>query len=309
MGLYRDKKEKSVSGGEMDTQDYLVRATAANAQIRAFAVRSGNTVEEARKAHHTTPVATAALGRLMSGALMMGDMLKNKEDLLTIRVDGDGPLGGILVTADREGNVKGYVKNEAVLIPNRADNHLDVGGAVGKGTLTVIRDMGLKEPYTGQIPLYSGEIADDLTYYFAESEQIPSSVALGVLVSGKGQVAQSGGFLIQLMPGAEEEVISTLENRLKGIRTITEMLSEGMGPEDMLNTVLNGLDVAFNGRQNVRFYCNCSRERVERALMLLGRKELEGMVSDGEDTELKCHFCNKAYHFSSEELKKLAATL
>ncbi len=293
----------------MDTQDYMVRATAADAFVRAFAVTTKNTAEEARKAHHTTPVATAALGRLMSGALMMGDMLKNKEDLLTIRVDGDGPLGGILVTADREGNVKGYVKNTAVIIPNREDNHLDVGGAVGKGTLTVIKDMGLKEPYTGQIPLYSGEIADDLTYYFAESEQIPSSVALGVLVSKEGSVARSGGFLIQLMPQAEEEVISMLEERLKGIKPVTEMLSEGMGPEDLLNTVLKGLDVKFNGRRNVRFYCNCSRERVERALMLLGRKELESMAVDEKDTELKCHFCNKSYHFSREELLKLASTL
>ncbi len=293
----------------MEKRDYLIRATAADAQVRAFAVTTRDTVETARNAHHTTPVATAALGRLMSGALMMGDMLKNKEDLLTIRVDGDRPLGGILVTADREGNVKGYVKNTAVIIPNRPDNHLDVGGAVGKGSLTVIRDMGLKEPYTGQIPLYSGEIADDLTYYFAESEQIPSSVALGVLVAREGHVAQAGGFLIQLMPMAEEAVIDRLEERLKTIPPVTEMLSDGMLPEDMLRTVLEGMDVVFNERTDVRFYCNCSRERVERALMLLGKKELESMASDGEETELKCHFCSKAYHFSARELRDLAGTL
>ena len=289
--------------------DYMVRASAAGGQIRAFAVTARGVAEEARKAHNTFPVATAALGRLMCAALMMGDMLKSEKDLITVRVDGDGPLGGIVVTADNSGNVKGYVKNTDVIVPARPDKHLNVGAAVGNGTLTVIRDMGLKEPYVGQVALHSGEIADDLTYYYAESEQVPSSVGLGVLMSKENTVRHAGGFIVQLMPGAEENVISRLEQNIAGLPYVTELLQRGLNPEGMLKEVLYGFDVDMNGRREVHFHCNCSRERVERALMLLPQKELDEIISDGETIELKCEFCNKGYDFSINDLKKIRETV
>ena len=290
---------------EIMKSDYMVRAAAANGQIRAFAVTAQGVVEEARKAHNTFPVATAALGRLMCASLMMGDMLKSEKDLITVRVDGDGPLGGIVVTADNSGNVKGYVKNTDVIVPAREDKHLNVGAAVGNGTLTVIRDMGLKEPYVGQVELHSGEIADDLTYYFAESEQVPSSVGLGVLLSKENTVRHAGGFIVQLMPGAEEGVISRLEQNIAELPYVTELLQRGLDPEGILKEVLYGFDIDMNGRNEVRFHCNCSRDRVERALMLLGKKELDEIIADGETIELKCEFCNKAYNFSINDLKKI----
>ena len=290
---------------EIMKSDYMVRAAAAKGQIRAFAVTAQGVVEEARKAHNTFPVATAALGRLMCASLMMGDMLKSEKDLITVRVDGDGPLGGIVVTADNSGNVKGYVKNTDVIVPAREDKHLNVGAAVGNGTLTVIRDMGLKEPYVGQVELHSGEIADDLTYYFAESEQVPSSVGLGVLLSKENTVRHAGGFIVQLMPGAEEGVISRLEQNIAGLPYVTELLQRGLDPEGILKEVLYGFDIDMNGQSEVHFNCNCSRDRVERALMLLGKKELDEIIADGETIELKCEFCNKAYNFSINDLKKI----
>ncbi|MCR4902326.1 MAG: Hsp33 family molecular chaperone HslO [Butyrivibrio sp.] len=284
-------------------KDYMVRATAADAQIRAFAITSGNLVEEARKAHDTKALATAALGRLLSGTVMMGDMLKNEKDLITVRIEGDGPLGGLLATADNKGNVKGYVVNTDVVLPHNANDHLDVGGGVGKGTLTVIRDTGLKDPYVGTVGLYTGEIAEDLTYYFAESEQTPSSVGLGVLVDAEGKVMAAGGFIIQLMPGALEETIIKLEENLTKIKSVTDILRAGHTPEEMLKLILEGFDVEFTGEMPVRFYCNCDKDRVERALMLIGSKELDDMISDGKEVELCCQFCNKKYNFSVEDLK------
>ena len=210
-----------------------------------------------------------------------------------------------MVTADNSGNVKGYVKNTDVIVPAREDKHLNVGAAVGNGTLTVIRDMGLKEPYVGQVELHSGEIADDLTYYFAESEQVPSSVGLGVLLSKENTVRHAGGFIVQLMPGAEEGVISRLEQNIAGLPYVTELLQRGLDPEGILKEVLYGFDIDMNGRSEVRFHCNCSRDRVERALMLLGKKELDEIIADGETIELKCEFCNKAYNFSINDLKKI----
>lgn len=195
-------------------KDYMIRAVAANAQIRAFAVTARDLTETARKAHNTSPIATAALGRAMSGALMMADMLKGPRDLLTIQIDGDGPLQGLVVTADNQGHVKGYVKNTNVILPPNEQGHLNVGGAIGRGTLTVIRDMNLKDPYIGQIPLVTGEIAEDLTAYYAQSEQIPSSVGLGVLMNKENTVRRAGGFVVQLMPFADDEVISRLENNI-----------------------------------------------------------------------------------------------
>ena len=288
--------------------DYMIRATAANAQIRAFAVTSRELVEYARQAHDLSPIASAALGRTMSAALMMADMPKGPQDLLTIKIDADGPIGGILVTADNHGGVKGYVGNPNVNLPSVRPGHLNVGGAVGHGTLTVIRDLGLKDPYVGQTAIQTGEIAEDITYYFAVSEQIPSSVGLGVLVNRQEKkILQAGGFIVQLMPFAEEETISKLENNLKGIDSVTKMLSAGDTPEQMLEKVLAGLDPVVTQKDSVRFYCNCGREKYERALVLLGREEVQKIVDDGEPVEIKCQFCGKKYRFSQEELKAVLA--
>jgi molecular chaperone Hsp33 len=289
----------------MEYKDYMVRATAADGQIRAFAITSRNLVEEARKIHDLSPICSAALGRLMSGALMMGDMLKNDKDALTITVDGDGPIGGILATVNNKGEVKGYVKNNAVALPNNEAGHLNVGGAVGNGTLTVIRDLGLKDPYVGTIQLLSGEIADDLTCYFVESEQIPSSVGLGVLVNKDFSIMEAGGFIVQLMPGASEETISKLEGNIQGMKTVTDILREGKTPEDLLEMVLAGFDYEITDNKPVKFHCGCDKDRVERALILLGKKELENLAADGEDVEIKCHFCGKAYSFTPDDLKNM----
>lgn len=284
--------------------DYMIRATAANAQIRAFAVTSRDLVEYARQAHDLSPIASAALGRTMSAALMMADMLKGPQDLLTIKIDADGPIGGILVTADNQGGVKGYVENPKVDLPSIRPGHLNVGGAVGHGTLTVIRDLGLKDPYVGQTAIQTGEIAEDITYYFAVSEQIPSSVGLGVLVNRQEKkILQAGGFIVQLMPFAEEETISRLEKNLQGIDSVTKMLSAGDTPEQMLEKVLAGFDLVVTQKDPVRFYCNCGKEKYERALVLLGRDEVQKIVEDGEPVEIRCQFCGKKYRFSQEELK------
>ena len=286
-------------------QDYLVRATAADAQIRAFACTTVNTVEAARQAHNTSPVVTAALGRTLSAAAMMGSMLKGEKDYLTIKLKGDGPMQGITVTADAMGNVKGYAVVPDVIIPAKPNGKLDVSGALGAGTLSVIKDMGLKEPYVGQTLLQTSEIAEDLTYYFATSEQVPSSVGLGVLMNRENTVRQAGGFIIQLMPFAEEEIIGKLEENLKKITSVTALLEEGMTPEQILELLLEGLSPVITDRRPVAFTCNCSKERIEKVLVSLGREELEDMVADGQPIEVNCHFCGKSYTFSLEELKGL----
>ena len=286
--------------------DYMIRGIAANNEIRCFAVTGRDLVEKARVSHGTSPVATAALGRTMMGALMMSDMLKNDDDLLTIRFDGDGPLGSIVVTGDRHGNVKGYVQQPLVMLPLKADGHLDVGGAVGKGMLTVIRDLDMKNSYNGQIAIHSGEIADDLTHYFAESEQIPSSVGLGVLVDTDYTVKKAGGFLIQLMPFASEETISRLETNLNAIPYVTDMMEAGLTPEGMLEKVLNGFDdLRITDKMPVQFHCNCSRDRVRRALALIGADELKSMIAEGKPAELSCQFCGQKYTFSTQELEEI----
>lgn len=286
-------------------KDYMIRATAAENQIRAFAATTGNTVQAAVSAHGLSPVAAAGLGRLMTGAAMMGSMMKGEEDLLTLQILCDGPIGGMTVTADANGNVKGYVNYPHVLLPANAKGKLDVGGAVGAGTLRVIKDMGLKEPYVGQTELVSGEIAEDLTYYFAASEQVPSSVALGVLMNKDNTVAQAGGFIIQLMPFADESVITKLEEKIQSFTSITSLLSQGKTPEMILEDLLGDLGLQINGKQDVEFSCNCSRERVEKVLISLGKKELSDMIEEGKPVELNCHFCNKKYQFSVEDMKKL----
>ena len=285
--------------------DYLIRATAADAQIRAFAVTSRNLTEFARAAHNTSPIATAALGRLMSGALMMADMLKNDKDMLTIQIAGDGPIQGLTVTADSHGGVKGYVKNPNVILPPNAQGHLNVGGAVGKGTLTVIRDLGLKDPYVGQIALHSGEIADDLTYYYAESEQIPSSVGLGVLMNKDNTVRQAGGFVVQIMPGASEETLAKLEENLLLLNSVTVMLEDGLSPRQILEQVLKGFDFTVTETLPVSFRCNCSRDRCERGLILLGTEEIDAILQDGQDIDMTCQFCGKSYHFSLDDIRKI----
>lgn len=285
--------------------DYIVRATAGNAQIRVFAAYTKDMVEEARKRHDTSPVATAALGRLMTAGAMMGSMLKGEKDLLTLRIHGNGPIQGITVTADSKARVKGYVGNPNVILPANKVGKLDVAGAVGIGFMDVIKDMGLKEPYVGQTVLQNSEIAEDLTFYFANSEQVPSSVGLGVLMNKDNTVAQAGGFIIQLMPFAEEEVIAKLEENLKDITSVTTLLSQGNTPEDLVNLLCKGLDPVVADKMDTSFYCNCSKERVTKALISVGRKDLQEMIDDGEDIEMKCHFCNSAYVFSVEEMKQL----
>ena len=286
-------------------KDYIVRATAAGNQVRAFAATTDEVVEMARKAHNTSPVATAALGRLLTGGAMMGVMMKGDKDLLTLQIKAGGPLQGITVTADSHGNVKGYVGNPNVCIPANKKGKLDVASAVGVGFLNVIKDMGLKEPYIGQTTLQTSEIAEDLTYYFATSEQVPSAVGLGVLMNKNNTVAQAGGFIVQLMPFAEEKVIAKLEKNVAGITSVTALLEQGHTPESLLETVLEGLDVEINERIPTQFYCNCSKERATRALISVGKKELQDMIKEGKEVEMNCHFCNTNYTFSVEELKQL----
>lgn len=285
--------------------DYIVRAMAADSQIRVFAITSRELVEQARQIHNTSPVATAALGRTLSAGAMMGASMKGEKDLLTIQIRGDGPLGGIVVTADSGANVKGYVHEPAVLLPANAKGKLDVAGAVGKGMLQVIKDLGMKEPYVGQTTLQTGEIAEDLTYYFATSEQIPSSVGLGVLLNRDNTVRQAGGFLIQLMPYTEEKVIETLESRLSGLHSVTELLDRGLSPEELLEELLGDLGLVVSDTLPAAFSCNCSKERVEKAIVSIGSKEIREMVQEGEPVEVKCHFCSRAYVFSVEELKEI----
>lgn len=285
--------------------DYIVRATAANSQIRAFAATTKELVEYARSAHNTSPVATAALGRLLTAGSMMGVMMKGDKDLLTLQIHANGPIEGITVTADSKGNVKGYVGNPNVVIHANDKGKLDVAGAVGIGFMNIIKDMGLKEPYLGQTELQTSEIAEDLTYYFATSEQVPSSVGLGVLMEKDNTVKQAGGFILQLMPFTEEEVISKLEDNLKHVISVTGMLEEGKTPEQILETLLEGFDIEINDRIPTQFHCNCSKERVEKALISIGKKEIKEMIDEGKEIELNCHFCNKNYLFSVEELKRI----
>ena len=285
--------------------DYIIRAIAANDQIRAFAAVTTETVEEARKDHNTSPVATAALGRLLTAGAMMGTMMKGDKDILTLQIKAGGPLEGITVTADSKGRVKGYVGNPNVCIPANSKGKLDVSGAVGAGYISVIKDMGLKEPYVGQTELKTGEIGDDLTYYFASSEQVPSAVGLGVLMEKDNTVRQAGGFIVQLMPNAEEEVIEKLEKNLAQITSVTELLDQGYTPEMLLEKLLGDMDLEINEKVPTSFYCNCDKVRVGKVLISLGEKELQGIIDDGENIELKCHFCNTNYTFSVEELKEL----
>ena len=285
--------------------DYIVRATAAQGQIRAFAITSRGIVEYARERHNTSPVATAALGRLLSAGAMMGVMMKGDKDLLTLQIKGTGPIGGITVTADSRARVKGYVHHPDVMLGANEKGKLDVAGAVGEGMLSVIKDLGMKEPYVGQTELQTSEIAEDLTYYFATSEQIPSAVGLGVLMEKNNTVKQAGGFIIQLMPFVEDRIVTCLEERLARVTSVTALLDKGMTPEAVLEEILGELELEINDRIPAEFACDCSKERVARAIVSIGSKDIREMIKEGKPVEANCHFCSKNYVFSIEDLKKL----
>lgn len=298
-------QEENIRKERNKMSDYMIRATAADSQIRAFAITSKELVEEARKRHNTSPVVTAALGRLMSGAVMMGSMMKGERDLLTIQVKGDGPMRGMTVTADAAGNVKGYPYVPDVILPANAKGKLDVAGALGAGTLSVIKDMGLKEPYIGQTTLQTSEIAEDLTYYFAASEQVPSAVGLGVLMNKENTVEQAGGFIIQLMPFAEESVIERLEKKVAEVTSVTSLLAQGYNPEMILEKLLGEFGLEITDQMPAQFFCNCSKERVEKALASISKEEMDDIIKDGEPIEVNCDFCNTHYTFDIDELKEI----
>jgi len=283
--------------------DYIVRATAADASIRAFAINAKEMVETARVDHDTSPVMTAALGRLLAAGAMMGSMMKGDKDVLTLRIQCSGPAKGLTVTADSHGNVKGFAANPDVDLPPKAPGKLDVGAALDLGILSVIKDMGLKEPYVGQCELQTGEIAEDLTYYFATSEQTPSAVGLGVLVDKDGSVKQAGGFILQLMPFTSDDVIEKLENCIAEMDTVTNMLERGLSPEGILEEILGDLGLEIMDTMDTQFYCDCSKDKVARALSTINKKDLDDIINDGENIEVKCQFCNKAYNFDIDELK------
>ena len=285
--------------------DYIVRATAENHQIRAFAISSTNTIEEARQRHNTSPIATVALGRLMSAGAMMGTMMKGDDDIITIQIKGDGPIGGLTVTADAKANVKGYVNHPEVMLPLNSAGQLDVEKALGIGVLSVIKDIGLKEPYVGDTILVTSDVTQDITYYFATSEQVPTSVGLSVIMSKDNTVKSAGGFIIQLLPDASEEIISALEKKIKEVKNVTTMLEHGYTPEQMLEELLGEFGLDILDKIPTQFYCNCSKERMSRALISIGRKELSSLIEEGRTIEVNCHFCGSHYNFDVEELKDL----
>jgi len=292
----------------MDNKDYIVRASLANDSVRAFAISSTHLVAEARERHKTLPVVTAALGRLLSAGAIMGSMMKGEKDIVTITLKGDGPAGYITVTADSHGHVKGFPGNPNVDIPRKYAGKLDVGTAVGRGFLTVSYDLGLKEPYSGQVEIQTGEVAEDLAYYFTVSEQLPSAVGLGVMVDTDSSVKHAGGFIVQLLPDASEAVIELLEKKLADLEPVTTMMEKGMTPEDMLSYIFEGVDIEFTEKRDVEFYCDCSKEKVSRALVAISDKDMQDIVDDKEDIEVKCFFCNTAYKFSIDDIKALLSS-
>jgi molecular chaperone Hsp33 len=288
--------------------DYIVRAIAADGQIRAFAATTKELTEKARQLHNSSPIATVALGRLLTGGAMMGTMMKNDADIVTIQIKGNGPIGAMTVTASPNGKVKGFVSHPEVMLPPK-NGKLDIAGALGIGVLSVIKDIGLKEPYVGDTILVTSEIGDDLTYYFATSEQVPSSVGLGVLMNKDNTVEQAGGFIIQLLPNASQEIIDQLEKRIREIKSVTEMLEQGMTPEMILEHILEGMNPQILDTIPTEFYCNCSRDRVSKAIMSVGEKELQDMIDEDKPIEVNCHFCNSHYTFTVEDLKEMLAAV
>lgn len=289
---------------------YILRGTSKNHGIRIFAADTTSMVEEARRLHNTSPVASAALGRALTASSIMGIMMKGDNDKLTLSINGKGPLGTIVCVADSKGTVKGYVSNPLVDIPSRADGKLDVGSAVGiNGLVTIIKDMGMKEPYTGQYPLVNGEIAEDLTAYYAYSEQQPSAIALGVLVDVDYSIKAAGGFIVQLMPEAEEKDIDILEKNLSQITSVSHLIDDGKTPEDLINLVLKDLEPMIYEKIPVSYKCDCSRERIEKALISIGKKDLDEIIKEDKLAEISCHFCNTVYHFNEVELIDLRKSL
>lgn len=285
--------------------DYIVRAVAGNGSIRAFAATTRDLVQYAREIHHTSPVASAALGRMLTAGAMMGSMLKGEKDLITLQIRGEGPLQGIVVTGDSHAQVKGYVFNPNVEVPDLYPGKLNVSAAIGAGSLSVIKDIGMREPYIGRIDLVTGEIAEDLTYYFAQSEQTPSAVALGVLVDTDTSIRSAGGFIIQLLPDATEEMIEKLEQKLATIPYVSDLLDMGETPEGILQMILGDMDLKILDTVPTAFYCNCARERVEKALISIGKEELEKIIREDKKATLHCHFCGKEYDFTEAELTRL----
>ena len=286
--------------------DEIVRVIAKDAPIKAMAITGTALVERARQIHDAWPVATAALGRLLMAASMMGDMLKEEKGSVTLRVRGGGPLGTLTAVSDSEGNVRGYVQNPAVDVPRKAHAKLDVGAAVGSdGELTVIKDMGMKEPYVGSVQLVGGEIAEDIAAYYVESEQIPTACALGVLIAPDQSVQVAGGYLIQLMPGADEAVISAVERGLAQVGAVTAALDRGDDALELLRQVLSDFELEILETAPVEYRCYCSRERVSRALISMGRDELEKLIAEQHGAELTCQFCDRVYQFTEEELQSL----
>ena len=293
---------------QLEVHDHLVRGIAAGGMIRAFAIAGRETVQAACDCHHTSPVVTAALGRLMLGAQMMGAMMKGPDELITLTVRGDGPIGGITVTADCLGNVKGFANHPNVWLDLNSKGKLDVGGAIGAGSLTVVRDLPGAEPYVSQVELLSGEIGDDLASYFLLSDQIPTSVGVGVLVGRDLNVEQAGGFILQLMPGHYEYLVDDLEANLKGIDSVTNMLADGMTPTEILGFLLRGMDFQELDAMPTRFFCGCNTERASRVMLALGAEELRDMIKSGETGVAHCHFCGREHSFSPAELQHLLDT-
>ena len=285
--------------------DYMARATAAEGQIRIFAVTAKDLVESAKNHHNTSPVMTAALGRLLMGGVMMGAMMKGEKDILTIQIQCSGPAKGLMVTSDAQGHVKGYPFVNDVILPANDKGKLDVGHALDLGVMSVIKDIGMKEPYVGQVALQTGEIGDDLTYYFATSEQIPSSVGLGVLMNKDNTVRAAGGFILQLMPFAKEELIDDIEKKIESLQSVTSLIEKGETPEELLGAVLKGIEFEVTDTLPVEFRCDCSKERILKSLATLPGKDLDDLISGGEGIEVKCQFCNTAYQFETEDLKEI----
>ena len=286
--------------------DILLRGNSMDGAVRVFVAITTDLVNRAHEIHHTYPVATAALGRTLTAAAIMGAGMKNETDTTTIQFKGDGPLGSIVAVTDSHSHVRGYVANPFVDLPLNKKGKLDVGGGVGKGYLNVIRDLGMKEPYAGQVPIVTGEIAEDLTFYFARSEQIPTAIALGVLVDTDSSVKAAGGFMIQLMPEATEDIAIKLEEKMKTIKPVTQMIDSGMSAEDIFFHITEDFDMLMENKPIMPMYeCKCSKERMERALISIGKKELEDLIEDQGEAELTCQFCDKKYTFSKEALEEL----
>jgi len=287
-------------------KDYTIRATAADGMVRASAAVTTEIVREARNLHNLSPVASAALGRTLTAAVLMSTYLKGEKDKLTIQIKGEGPLGGIVVVSDSHGNIRGYVYNPDVHLPLNDKGKLDVSGAIGpRGHMNIIRDLGLKEPYIGYVDLISGEIAEDIAYYYLVSEQIPSVVALGVLIDTDGSIINAGGFMLQLMPGASEDLIDFLEKKVSTLNSVTSLLSEGKDAEGILEMILGEKGLVILDKDECRYKCSCSRERMESSLISLGEKDLIEMINEDHGAELQCHFCNKKYFFTEDDLRNL----